>query len=84
MSRQVEANVKWQFGLTKDQVENRDVFFHNAYKIKVHKAVPEAGYTARLRFTDAKPRRGRNFYYVRVSQLNGQYAWSSPVWVDND
>jgi hypothetical protein len=84
MEKQVEANVKRQFGLTKDQVENRDVFFHNAYKIKVHKAVPEAGYTAGLRFTDSKLRRGRSFYYVRVSQLNGQYAWSSPVWVDNE
>ncbi|MCK4308344.1 DUF3604 domain-containing protein, partial [candidate division WOR-3 bacterium] len=25
---------------------------------------------------------GRSFYYLRVSQLNGQYAWSSPIWVE--
>lgn len=25
-----------------------------------------------------------NYFYVRVSQLNGQLAWSSPIWVDSE
>jgi hypothetical protein len=82
MRKQVETNIKQQFGLSPEQVENPDVFYHNAYKIKLHKAAPEAGYTASLKFTDSQPKRGRDFYYIRVSQLNGHYAWSSPIWVE--
>lgn len=83
MWKQVERNVKEQFGLRRDEIENaEDVLYHNAYKIKVHKAAPEVGYRAALKFKDESPRRGRSFYYVRVSQLNGQYAWSSPIWVE--
>jgi len=80
LRKQVEENVKQQFGLTAKEIENpEDVFFHNAYKIKLHTAIPDAGYTASLRFTDGRLKRGRTFYYVRVSQTNGQYAWSSPI-----
>ena len=82
--KHVEATIRKQFGLTARGFENpEDAFYHNAYKIKLHKAIPERGYRAAWRFVDEKPRRGRTFYYLRVSQLNGQYAWSSPIWVDN-
>ncbi|NOZ23973.1 MAG: DUF3604 domain-containing protein [Planctomycetes bacterium] len=47
MRKQVIANVKKQFGLTPDQIENpEDVLFHNSYKIKMHQAIPEKGFTA--------------------------------------
>ena len=83
LRKRVASDIKEQFGLTAQDIENpKDVFYHNAYKIKLHKAIPEAGYAAKLRFTDHRLKRGRNFYYLRVSQLNGQYAWSSPIWVD--
>ena len=32
-------------------------------------------------FTDANPSPGENYYYVRVQQVDGQLAWSSPIWV---
>ncbi|MCX7013060.1 MAG: DUF3604 domain-containing protein [Candidatus Sumerlaeota bacterium] len=79
---EAEAVIHDQFGLSRQQVENADVFYHNAWKIRIHRAAPEAGYTAALHWTDRQLAPGRNFYYVRVSQLNGQYAWSSPIWVD--
>jgi len=63
-----------------DTVE--DKLYGCSYKIKIHQAVPQSGYTAELEYEDAPPEQGRSFYYVRVSQLNGQYAWSSPIWVD--
>ncbi len=32
-------------------------------------------------FTDAEASLGENYYYVRVQQVDGQLAWSSPIWV---
>jgi hypothetical protein len=52
-----------------------------AYKAKVHRAIPEAGYTARMEFQDDEPLQGEANYRVRVEQRNGQRAWSSPIWV---
>ena len=74
--------VREQFAMDPDTVENRDVFYHNAYIAKRHIAIPQAGYTATLEWEDDDVAHGRSFYYLRVSQLNGQLAWSSPIWVD--
>ncbi len=55
-------------------------------KIKVHQGWPTEQLTLQLRFEDAAERRapGRtDFYYIRVTQRNGQRAWSSPVWVES-
>jgi len=78
---EVKQTIREQFELEPERIENPDVFWHNAYKVKIHRAVPEAGYKLRLEFVDEDPPSGRNFYYLRVSQLNGQMAWSSPIWV---
>lgn len=81
LREQVERMVRRQRGVRVGDCPNlEDTIQHNAYKIKLHRAAPERGYTARLTFRDEKP--GRGFYYVRASQLNGQYAWSSPIWVE--
>ncbi|MFO7947974.1 MAG: DUF3604 domain-containing protein [Armatimonadota bacterium] len=77
-----EAMIQKLYGLSADDIENPDVLYHNAYKVKQHKAIPQAGYEAALEWTD-EPGEGRNWYYLRISQLNNQYAWTSPVWVDN-
>ncbi len=60
-----------------------DAVYHNSHIIKRHTAIPEAGYTARIELEQSDFAPGRNYVYLRVSQLNGQYAWSSPVWVDS-
>jgi len=78
---QAKRDTQMRFGLTPDDVENPDVFFHNAWKMKVHRAAPEASYKLRHFFEDAPPP-GPHYYYLRVSQLNGQLAWSSPIWVE--
>jgi len=76
--------IRDQFDLGPDDFENSvDAYYHNSYKIKRHLAIPEAAYRAEVTFTDDEVEPGRNWYYLRVSQLNGQYAWSSPIWVDN-
>jgi hypothetical protein len=40
-----------------------------------------AGDTAEFEYGDKSPRRGENYYYVRVLQQDGNLAWSSPIWV---
>ena len=77
-----KQRIEGVFGLAEAEVTNPDVFFHNARKIKVHKAIPESGYRVRHVFRRVRLNPGRNYLYVRVAQLNGQLAWSSPVWVE--
>ena len=32
-------------------------------------------------FTDTGLMRPENYYYIRVTQIDGEMAWSSPIWV---
>ena len=34
-----------------------------------------------LTWCDPEPTTGRSWYYVKVTQTDGERAWSSPVWV---
>jgi hypothetical protein len=47
-----------------------------------HRAVPQAGYRCELAFSHRAHAPNRDWYYVRVRQLNGQWAWSSPIWLE--
>jgi hypothetical protein len=47
-----------------------------------HRAVPRAQYTCACDFTHMADAHTRDWYYVRIRQLNGQWAWSSPIWVE--
>ncbi len=48
----------------------------------MHRLVPEKLYTAEFQITDSgSGERDEDYYYVRVRQVNGQIAWSSPIWV---
>ena len=76
------AAIRKQFDIDPDTVENRDVFYHNAYIVKRHTAIPEAGYKTTVEWEDPAPLDGRSYYCLRVSQLNGQLPWSSPIWVN--
>ena len=72
-----------QLGISREQLDkNAEVVFHNAHKVKIHVAIPEEGHTVSFRFVDEAPPPGRNWYRLRVSQLNGQMAWSSPIWLE--
>ena len=79
---QARAQISERFLLRPEEIENPDTFWHNAYKVKIHTAIPEDGYTAEVEWVDENPDPGTNWYYVRVSELNGQMAWSSPIWVE--
>ena len=34
-----------------------------------------------VNYTDATPVVGESYYYVRITQIDGEMAWSSPIWV---
>jgi hypothetical protein len=55
-------------------------FLTPAYRF--HQVVPESLYQAALEMVHESPGRTRKWYTVRVRQKNGQWAWSSPVWVE--
>ena len=49
---------------------------------RLHRAVPRSAYLLEAELTDkAKPGGECDCYRFRVAQRNGQWAWSSPVWV---
>jgi len=75
--------VRKAHGLDPDALPRFDRLYYTGHKCKVHRAIPDAGLVAALEHTDPDPPRGENHYRVRVTQRNGQVAWSSPVWVEN-
>ncbi|GHV00507.1 Tat pathway signal sequence [Bacteroidia bacterium] len=44
-------------------------------------ATPEA-WSLEAALSDGKPERDADYYYARVRQRDGQWAWSSPIWVE--
>ena len=54
-------------------LKNNKVFFtHETDEAQAH-----------LKFTDYTPVASSSFYYARITQQDGEMAWSSPVWVDS-
>jgi len=70
-----------EFDVTRADVDNPDVAYHNARKVKIHPAAPDRRCRARVRFEDLPTTDGTDWYYVRAAQVDGQYAWGSPVLV---
>ena len=68
-------------GVTPERARRGDVYYHLANKAKLHRAIPEAGYTAEMLFLDEEPLAGVANYRGRLEQRYGQRAWSSPIWV---
>lgn len=59
-----------------------DPFWHNAYKIKVHQAIPEQAFKLDCQLSTTSEQ-DVDVYRVKIFQTNGHMAWSSPIWVDN-
>ncbi len=68
-------------GISPGEPEREDIYWSLAFKVKIHRAVPETGYTGALTFEDDAPLDGETHYRVRVEQRNAQRAWTSPIWV---
>jgi len=71
-----------EFNLTEADIDNPDLVYHNARKLKVHPAYPRVACRTTVEFADLKT--DCDYYYVRASQTDGEYVWSSPVWIDTE
>lgn len=80
----VKTQIRERYNIDIDSLPRDDPFYFLSHKVKIHRAVPEVGYTVEINFRDPNPPPGVNFYRVRVHQRNGQKAWSSPIWVKNE
>jgi hypothetical protein len=47
-----------------------------------HRAIPRREYSCYISTDHIVDSDVRDWYYLRVRQKNGQYAWSSPIWVE--
>jgi len=75
--------VESEFGIVEGELRNPDIYYHNARKIRVHPSYPEESYLVHLDLEDVEISPGNNYYYARVRQIDGQMAWSSPMWIEN-
>ncbi len=50
--------------------------------LKIHRAVPEREFTAVYRERYVPLGAAKGFIYFRVSQIDGQIAWTSPIWLE--
>ncbi len=47
-----------------------------------HRAIPISESTCRFTYHHKGEGHQRDWYYLRVCQHNGQWAWSSPIWIE--
>ncbi len=50
--------------------------------IQFERAAPVSAFSVEHTFTDDQPQRDTDYYRVRVRQRDGQWAWSTPIWVE--
>lgn len=50
--------------------------------VQFERAVPEPNFCVGHIMVDDKAERDTDYYYVRVRQRDGQWAWTSPIWVE--
>jgi len=72
-----------EFELSGEAIENPDIVYHNAHKVRVSRAAPVETCGATVTFEDLPTSDGLDYYYVRAGQRDGQFAWASPIWVDD-
>ncbi len=64
-----------------DEVEKVEVFKFSEGRWETIRTERPSGRRCSFSFVDGNFR-ANSLYYVRVTQKNGQIAWSSPIWVD--
>ena len=82
LRKPVELKFKRTLG---ELAENNEIEFTGPFTSEsflVHRLVTPDLFKARFKHVD-QGREGRtDWYYARVTQANGQQAWSSPIWVE--
>lgn len=65
-----------------EEYYREDPWWHNAYKIKFHRASPQVAYTCHHKFEINDLEKDTDALHVKVIQKNGEVAWSSPIWIE--
>lgn len=80
-------NSKFQQQVSLRKADLLDKDFHkvafdrfSSPKIKVHALIPSNEYAFNSELSDDTAKAG-DFYFLKVTQQNGQMAWCSPIWV---
>lgn len=76
-------NIKQSIFL-KDILEGSHTFYTKktiSEAIKIHRAIPEKRYNYEYVFEDNKAEKDMDYYFLRISQKNNQWAWITPIWV---
>jgi hypothetical protein len=68
-------------GIPAGSPEREDVYWGVAFKAKIHRPIPESGYSVDYIYEDDEPLTEETHYRIRVEQRNAQRAWSSPIWI---
>lgn len=79
------SNKSWEFTLG-ELLESNEVLLTGSFPREsalLHRPVFQENYKTNFKFVDEDAGEGLNWYYVRVTQANRQFAWSSPIWVEN-
>lgn len=74
-----------QMVLNKSDLTDKDVYQaafdrFSSPKLKIHALVPPEEYAFSAKLNDAAAKPG-DFYFLKVTQQNGQMAWTSPIWI---
>lgn len=78
------SNKSWEFSLS-ELIESNQVLLTGPFPQEsalLHRLVFQENYKTNFRFVDRDDGEEMNWYTVRVTQSNRQYAWSSPIWVE--
>ena len=78
------SNKSWEYTLAELQESNRVLLTGRFPRESalLHRPVFQENYRTRFQFADEDAGEGLNWYFVRVTQANRQFAWSSPIWVE--
>lgn len=75
---------EWEFRMI-NLMESNEVLLTGRYPkatALLHRPVFRENYQTQFQVEDTGDGKQTDWYYVRVTQANRQYAWSSPIWVE--
>lgn len=58
--------------------------FYHSQSFKIHKAIPAEKYHFEYQVVDSAPETSCDFYHLEVAQKNGQWAYVTPIWVNQE
>jgi len=82
LEEEAKETIKRELDIDSEDLTNKDAYYFNARKLKIHRARAREEREATGKFELNDLEEGRNYLYLRVWELSGQMAWSSPVWID--